>query len=307
MSDNSEYEGKDLDEALHVAARASGIPQDELHYEIVEQGRRGLFGLGQKSVRIRVKPPLDGIDDDPEPRPKPRPKQKSKAKSKPKTDSAPGQSEGDKPKDGEGRPKGRRAGRRRNQRKRGASGRRRGDDGERRPAKPRRENFDEEPRPRAANVSEADGEAVQSTLQQIFDLMEVDLTAQVESLEAGVTLKLDGGDVKKLTGKDSELLSSLQFLLNRMSRRTWPEVGRINLSCDGKRQRRDDDLVELTREVAQQVSRTGETKKLHPMNAYERRLVHLTVREFSGLSSFSDGRGSLKRVRISKVKNVLET
>jgi spoIIIJ-associated protein len=90
----------------------------------------------------------------------------------------------------------------------------------------------------------------------------------------------------------------LQFLINRMARRAWPEVARIHLTCDGHRKERDDDLVELTREVAQQVKRTGRAKRLHPMNAYERRLVHLTVREFEKLGSQSEGSGHLKRVKI---------
>ena len=110
-----------------------------------------------------------------------------------------------------------------------------------------------------------------------------------------------------LTAKNGELLSAMQFVLNRMSRRTWPDAGRIDLGgreSGGSRQR-DDDLVELAREAAEQVSRTGKTRKLQPMNAYERRLVHLTVREFPGLSSNSDGDGSLKRVRISKVQNAI--
>ena len=79
----------------------------------------------------------------------------------------------------------------------------------------------------------------------------------------------------------------------------------MQVVCDGQSQQRDDELVELTREVAQQVARTGRTKKLHPMNSYERRLVHLTIREFTGLSSCSDGRGSMKRVKISKIQNAI--
>ena len=67
---------------------------------------------------------------------------------------------------------------------------------------------------------------------------------------------------------------------------------------EGGPQMQDDDLVELTREVAQQVKGTGRTKRLHPMNAYERRLVHLTVREFEQLGSRSEGNGHLKRVKI---------
>jgi spoIIIJ-associated protein len=118
---------------------------------------------------------------------------------------------------------------------------------------------------------------------------------------------LNGEDRKLLLGRDSELLSAFQFLLNRMSRRAWPGAGRIQLSCAGHdgASRRDEEIVELVREVAGQVARTGRTNMLHPLNSYERRLAHLTVREFTGLTSSSDGDGSLKRIRISMVKNTV--
>jgi len=45
--------------------------------------------------------------------------------------------------------------------------------------------------------------------------------------------------------KDAELLSALQFVLNRMSRRTWPGVPRIDLECNGGASRRDEDVVAL--------------------------------------------------------------
>ena len=59
MSEEREFEGKDLEEALASAAAALGIPQAELHYEMLEAGRRGVLGLGVRNVRIRVKPPLE--------------------------------------------------------------------------------------------------------------------------------------------------------------------------------------------------------------------------------------------------------
>ena len=112
---------------------------------------------------------------------------------------------------------------------------------------------------------------------------------------------------KMLLSCKGELLSAIQFLLNRMSRRAWPNAGRIHVVCNGRggNHRRDDDIVELAREMAQQVSRTGRTQMLQPLNSYERRLVHLTVREFAGLSSNSDGQGAVKRIRISKVRNTV--
>jgi spoIIIJ-associated protein len=136
--------------------------------------------------------------------------------------------------------------------------------------------------------------------------MQLELAVQAEPLEGGVTVHLEGPDEKLLKKRrSSEGLHALQFVLNRMIRRQWPTANRIRVVVAGEKGRRDDELVAMTREVAQQVARTGQTKKMHPMNAYERRLVHLTVREFSGLTSASDGDGAMKCVRIAKVQNQL--
>jgi len=281
------FEGKDLEEALNSAASTLGVPEADLHYEIVEQGRRGVLGFGARSVRIRIKPPLDEPVDSTElvgavPAP-PKPKRESPAKSKsPRTGSR---------HQGGGRGQSRRGQSKRGQSKRGQS-RREG---------PRREK----PRPDRppVEVSPEQTAAVQKTVQQMLDMAGLEVSIEPGSADSGVSLRLDGPDRKLLMEKNAELLWALQFLLNRMARRTWPDAGRIHLACDGQTRKRDDDLVELVREVAQQVSSTGRTKKLQPMNAYERRLVHLTVREFAGLSSSSDGDGTMKQVRISKVQN----
>jgi spoIIIJ-associated protein len=242
MNARREFEGKDLEGALRNASGALGIPEDDVHYEIVEQGRRGVLGLGGKAVRIRVKPPLD----DPEVAPKPA-----------------------------GQPVERLA--------------------EAVPASPQEQGD-------AAVALE-----VRETLQRMLDLMELEVDATSQQRGNGVSLELNGEDRKLLLGRDSELLSAFQFLLNRMSRRAWPGAGRIQVSCAGHdgANRRDEEIVELVREVAGQVARTGRTNTLHPLNSYERRLAHLTVREFTGLTSSSDGDGSLKRIRISKVKNTV--
>ena len=52
--DTKEFEGKDLEEAIGAAAAELGRPASEIDYEIVEGGRKGVFGLGARLVRIRV-------------------------------------------------------------------------------------------------------------------------------------------------------------------------------------------------------------------------------------------------------------
>jgi spoIIIJ-associated protein len=232
-----EFEGKDLGEALHKASSALDIAEDELHYEIVEQGRRGVFGLGVRSVRIRVVPPVEEPPHD--------------------EILAPPRARGD---------------------------------GERRNA-----GSGEAARAAAPEIEEA--------LQRMLDLAGLELRARSAVEEDRVAIELEGEDRKMLLDNDAELLAALRLVINRMGRRAWPDVGRVQIGCDGSAPSgRDDEIVQLAREAAKEVARTGRTQRLQPLNAYERRLVHLTVREFGGLSSASDGHGSLKRVKISKVR-----
>ena len=233
MSAQREFEGKDLEEALHAAAASLGIPEPELDYRIVVQGRRGLWGLGARSVRIRVMPPVEHLSD--------------------------------------------------------AAIR----NGEHEP-----QHEPQSPAEAAPAVSSVDARPVESTFQRMLDLLQFELIASAGAVDGGVQIQLDGPDRRLLVQKDGELISAMEFLLNRMARRTWPGAGRIQLSCQGQQKGRDDDLTELTKEVAQQVARTGNPKRLHPMNAYERRLVHLTIRGLNGLGSRSEGDGNVKRVCI---------
>jgi spoIIIJ-associated protein len=231
-----EFEGKDLEEALAQASGELGIPESELHYEIIEQGRRGVLGLGVKNVRIRVKPPLEAPPAEKPPRRKAR-----------------------------------------------------------------------VPHAGGSERASASESEIETTVRKMLRLAGLQLEVSATSRKGGTQLELDGPDSKMLLGRKAELLSAIQFLLNRMSRRAWPDAGRIHVVCNGRggNHRRDDDIIELAREMARQVSRTGRTQMLQPLNSYERRLVHLTVREFAGLTSSSDGQGAVKRIRISKVRNTV--
>ena len=203
MTEEQVFEGKDLGEALDHAAQELGVPEADLHYEILEQGRRGLLGLGVKSVRIRVRQPLDAEP----PSQTDQPEQEAEKKSSRKT------------------------------------------------AK-------KAPKPVQPKVVTEASQEVEKTLQRMIELMGLDLQVEASARDDGVSLQLQGPDQKMLTYRNAELLSAIQFLLTRMSRRSWPDAGRIHVSCDGQTRRRDDELVELAKRVANQVSSTGKTKKL---------------------------------------------
>jgi spoIIIJ-associated protein len=242
MTTDREFEGKDLEAALAAAASALGVPAEELHYEMIEQGRRGLLGVGVKAVRIRVMPPLEA--------------------------EFPVESPG------------------------GV---------ETAPAPPAVRPGRAEPDPPTALPASA--QEVERTVRRMIELMELEIVVTTRFRDGAVELKFEGPDQELLLASNAELLTSIQFLLNRMGRRAWPEAGRIHVAGEGHARPRDEELISLARKVAKQVARTGKTRRLHPLNAYERRLVHLAVREFPGLTSSSEGGGALKRIRIAKVQN----
>jgi len=259
-----EFEGNSLDEALEAASAALGIPVDDLQYEMVEQGRRGIFGLGARQVRVSVELALEELVQ-PEPVVAQPAQATQPAKSARSARSA--------------RPA--RSARSARSTKAAA-----------RPGKARRGKKKEESSP--------DGDAVRETLERMLDLMGMQLRVKVSAAGPNVRVQLSGKDRRALLHKDGQLLAALNFLLNRMARRAWPEVGRIQVQCDGHHNRRDDDVVELVKEVASQVQRTGAAKELHPMNPYERRLAHITVRDFEDLASHSVGDAFLKTIIIEK-------
>jgi spoIIIJ-associated protein len=126
------------------------------------------------------------------------------------------------------------------------------------------------------------------------------LSIEENRRDGGIELRLDGPDRKRLIAKDGELLSALEFVLNRMGRRAWPDEPPVHVVCSGFRSERDGELVEMVREAAAEVARSGQPCRLHAMNPYERRVVHMTVREHPGLTTVSEGDGFLKRVRVEK-------
>ena len=124
---------------------------------------------------------------------------------------------------------------------------------------------------------------------------------QKGTIEETVTLHIEGADEEAmglLIGRRGETLRSLQFLLNLLvSRRVqkWPQVV---VDVGNYRQRRQESLEGLARRMAERVRQTGRPIMLEPMAAYERRIVHLALREDKGIYTESSGDGENRKIVI---------
>ena len=72
----------------------------------------------------------------------------------------------------------------------------------------------------------------------------------------------------------------------------------LRFTCEGFRERRDQALVEEARRLAAAVRADGQPREMEPQNAYERRVVHVALQGEPGVTTFSVGEGSARRVTV---------
>jgi spoIIIJ-associated protein len=109
---------------------------------------------------------------------------------------------------------------------------------------------------------------------------------------------LDEETVGLMIGRRGETLRSLQFLVNTLVNRhvgRWPQ---IVIDVGNYRQRRQESLEGLARRVAEQVRTSGRPQVLDPMQAYDRRIIHMALREDTSVYTESSGEGESRRITV---------
>ena len=111
---------------------------------------------------------------------------------------------------------------------------------------------------------------------------------------------IGGGNPGKIIGRNGNTLQALEYLCNVViNRQSDSDKGiRITVDVGGYKKRRDDKLRSIARKVADRVRREGKPFTLNPMNAAERRLVHIELADDESVESESTGYGKGRRVVI---------
>jgi spoIIIJ-associated protein len=126
----------------------------------------------------------------------------------------------------------------------------------------------------------------------------LDLEVGFEEDESSLRVCLAGPGTGWLLERDAEVLTALEHLLQRMfGRHLSPR--RLILDAAGYRETRDQALRALAQELAAAVRTDGVARTTDPLNAYERRIIHLTLAEEAGVRSFSVGEGGGRRVTVA--------
>lgn len=104
-----------------------------------------------------------------------------------------------------------------------------------------------------------------------------------------------------LIGRRGGNLSALQHILRILIKKKTDQKIRFNVDVNNYRQQQTDSIVQLARETAKKALDNKKTVVLDPMNAFERRLVHMEISKIDGLITESDGEGDERKVIIKPV------
>jgi len=113
-----------------------------------------------------------------------------------------------------------------------------------------------------------------------------------------VLIEITGKDLSILIGRRAETLNSLQYITSLMLNQEMGNWMPLMIDVQGYRFRRERQLRQLARRLADQVVQTGRKQMLEPMPANERRLVHLELRYHPFVTTESVGEGSNRKATI---------
>ena len=153
---------------------------------------------------------------------------------------------------------------------------------------------------RSNKISQADAvQVARDFLQKICDAMKLKVYIEKMTTDEQVILSLRGDDLGLLIGKHGQTLDALQYLVNLAANRDSDERVRIIVDVEDYRKRREDTLTQLALRLADRVKRRGERVVLEPMNAHERKIIHMALQDDSRITTFSEGEEPFRKVVIA--------
>ncbi len=112
------------------------------------------------------------------------------------------------------------------------------------------------------------------------------------------TVNLSGKDAGIIIGRYGETLKALEYVTN-LTMRDGASRRRLRFDSDGYRTRREESLEKLASAAAREAVRKGRSVKLEPMSSWERRVVHLALKEREDVQTSSTGSEPLRRVVVT--------
>lgn len=143
-------------------------------------------------------------------------------------------------------------------------------------------------------------EKLKELMEELLSKMDFEAVVEIDAGQGEfLTINVLSEEAGLLIGQGGENLSALQHVARIIAgRKLGEQPMNFIVDVNNYRKNRVSLLKEMALSLARQVSGEGQEKILEPMSSFERRIVHLALKDFNGVKTESQGEGQLRRVII---------
>ena len=113
-----------------------------------------------------------------------------------------------------------------------------------------------------------------------------------------VHVDIRGDDLSVLIGRRSETLNAFQYVASLIVGREIQDWVQLVIDVEGYRDRREKQLIQMAKRMAEQVAKSGRRQTLEPMPSAERRIIHIALRDHPDVITESTGEEPHRKVTI---------
>ena len=128
-----------------------------------------------------------------------------------------------------------------------------------------------------------------------FNVGEVTID-EYEGDEGELILDITGDDLAILIGRHGRTLDALQFVVSAITVRSMGFRYPVIVDVEGYKSRQREKLESIARSTANKAASQHRSIKMRPMTPYERRIVHIALRDDDRVDTASEGEGSARHV-----------
>jgi len=144
---------------------------------------------------------------------------------------------------------------------------------------------------------------IDDVLKDLMDLTHLKLSFDLERKEDEIIVNFFGEDEEFLTGKEGQLLDSMQLYIRRVVQHQMPdERVHVNLDCANFRKDAEQALIELADKLKDIALTKGKPVYFRALPPKDRKVVHQYLAEDGRVKSRSVGDGHFKKIKIFPLK-----
>ncbi len=135
-------------------------------------------------------------------------------------------------------------------------------------------------------------------LRRIVDAISPQAAINVQRQNNKIRFNIEGGEAGILIGKRGQTLEAIQVLVDKAVRRLNGHAVRVTVDVEGYLKNKETNLIRTAERVAQRVKSKGRPASIGFMNAQDRRIIHLALKDDHAVRTQSVGDGNYRKLMV---------